>query len=416
VRFILIANGLVNRSGHHYMEARAFKEEAAQHGVECLILAHRDILPELREELHALPLFRYTPYAQPSTKRYRGPWVNFWRLGRSLGKQLLRLPADEITAADLVVCPLTTANELLGMALWLARRPRSQRPRLALNFMIDDISQQLPGSTGTAIRKTSAFFYRGAFSLLRNQLPPNRLLLSAGGTAFAQTMRRILKHPVQLFPLPVQHELPPLPRGPQATDRAPLIVILGHMHLRKGANLVGGIVRDVVQQHATCHFLLQANPRSWEEIWRNEIGPLNTERVLVHRGEMTQEEYQTWLHHADLVLMPYSPAHYTLQTSGVFSEAMALGKPCIVPEGTWLAEMARRNRCGVTIFPCHSVETIATATLGALEELPRLTAAMQAVRSEWRETMGMQAFVKRLLANWCNASAAKSETPHGKPH
>ncbi len=112
---------------------------------------------------------------------------------------------------------------------------------------------------------------------------------------------------------------------------------------------------------------------------------------------MSQEECQSWLQDADLVLMPYSPQHYTLQTSGVFSEAMALGKPCIVPEGTWLADMARRHCRGVTIFKDHSAAAIVDATLQSLDNLPDLTATMEESSTPWRETMGMQAYVRRLL-------------------
>ena len=38
------------------MEARAFKEEVARYGLESTILAHSAILPEIRQELHAITL------------------------------------------------------------------------------------------------------------------------------------------------------------------------------------------------------------------------------------------------------------------------------------------------------------------------------------------------------------------------
>ncbi len=211
--------------------------------------------------------------------------MNFWRLGRSLGKQQLSLPAEQITAADMVVCPLTTANELLGLALCLARRPRQQRPRLALNFMIDDISRPLPGKNRWAVKKTAALLYRCAFSLLRRQIPPERLLLSAGGEAFARTMTGILHHPVAVFPLPVQHDLRPAPRAGRRAGQAPLLVVLGMMRQQKGAHLVGPIVRGLLERTSNCRFLLQANPPKWEELWREEIGPAKDGRLLIHSGE-----------------------------------------------------------------------------------------------------------------------------------
>lgn len=405
MRFILIANGLINRSGHHYMEARSFREEAAQHGIDCLVLAHRDIAPELRGELSALPLFHHSPYAESASRRFWRQLLHFWRLGRSMAQQLLSLQTEQIAADDMVVCPLTKAAEMLGLALWLKRIPRHRRPRLALNFMIDDISRHRPSPHGITTKRLPVLCYRGAFSLLRKACAPDRLLLSAGGDAFAHVMARILKHPVQVFPLPVQHKLPPQPPGEGGPGQGPLIVYLGHMHRRKGAHLVGEIVRRVLVQHSRCRFLLQANPLEWGDLWSEEIGPIGGDRVLIHRGEMGQGDYQSWLHRADLVLMPYVPQHYRLQTSGVFSEAMALGKPCIIPEGTWLAEMARRHYGGVTIFPSHTPAAIADAVLHALDKLADLAVTMATVSRHWRETMGMEAFVQRVLAG----AAGRSE-------
>lgn len=397
------------------MEARAFKEEVARYGLESTILAHSAILPEIRQELDALALFRYTPYVKPSPRKIRGPLADFCRLGLSLRQQLQHVPSALITADAMLVSTLTTANELLGLALWLRQTTHRLRPRLALNFMIDNISRPLPGTSRWEIRKKSALLYRLAFSLLRRQLPSERLHLSAGGETFARTMSEILRYPVAVFPLPVQHELQSVPRSRPPSGGVPLIVVLGMMRPQKGAELVGPVVRGILQRNTRCRFLLQAHPPCWEQVWREEIGPAGAERVLIHRGEMSQEQYQAWLQSADLVLMPYSPAHYLLQTSGVFSEAMAAGKPCVVPGGTWLAAMALRHGGGATIFEHHTTASIIDATLQSLDNLHELTASVAKFSALWRETMGMQAFVQRLLGVADDAAAAGSEPQRPTP-
>ena len=112
---------------------------------------------------------------------------------------------------------------------------------------------------------------------------------------------------------------------------------------------------------------------------------------------MTQEEYQSTMNRADLVLLPYLPSGYTLQTSGVFSEAMAMGKVSISPEGTWMADMILKYKGGGVLYPRHEVGAIAEAILKALEYLPQLTRDMQGISSMWRESMGMKAFLQRIL-------------------
>jgi glycosyltransferase involved in cell wall biosynthesis len=411
MRFILIAHGLIGRTGHHYMEARAFKEEAAKHGLECTILAHRNITPSIRDELGARPLFRFSPYDRPVQQRRIGPLINFPIYAQSMKKQLMSLPPETITASDIMVSTLTRANEMLGFVLWLAQRPREQRPFLAINFMIDDITRPLPGTSRWTVQLISTMLYRFSFTLLRKKLPKDRLLLSAGGDAFARTMSRVLKHPVQSFPLPVQHELPSVEPALLSPGRAPLIVYLGHTQPRKGSDLAGEVVRGVLEQHANCRFLLQANPECWEKRWRDVIGPVGKDRVLIHRGEMNQEEFQNAIGSSDLVLLPYRPERYALQTSGVFSEAMALGKASIVPEGTWMADMARRHGGGAVLFHRHEVGAIVKAGLKALEILPQLTADARRISTVWRETMGMKAFVQRIL----DAAERPGKTSNSQP-
>ena len=209
MRLILLAHGLVDRTGHHYMEALAFKEEAAKHTLDCTILAHRDINPSIRDELDALPLFRHRPYKQLFKRRYLSPLLNFLFFGLAMKNRFLSLPADTITATDILVCPLVTAREMLGLALWLARTPREKHPFVAINFMIDDFSAPFPKTKYRSIKISPARFYRFAFKRLQKELAPDRLLLSAGGNAFAQAMSGILEHLVEAFPLPVQLELLP---------------------------------------------------------------------------------------------------------------------------------------------------------------------------------------------------------------
>ena len=119
-------------------------------------------------------------------------------------KQLLSLPVETITAADILVCPLTRAREMLGLAFWLGRVPRIGHPFLVLNFLVDDISQPFIKTENRTLNIRPARFYQWAFRLLRKKVAPERLLLSAGGSAFAQAMARILSYPVEVFPLPVQ--------------------------------------------------------------------------------------------------------------------------------------------------------------------------------------------------------------------
>ncbi len=57
---------------------------------------------------------------------------------------------------------------------------------------------------------------------------------------------------------------------------------------------------------------------------------------------LTREEYLFYLERSDLVLLPYDPLVYQKGTSGIFVEAVCLGKMPLVKEGSWLAYELRK--------------------------------------------------------------------------
>lgn len=396
MKFVLIAHGLKNRSGHHYMEARSFREEAARHKIKTCILARHDINPPVRDELQAVPLFTKTPYKNLYKRWDYKTLLSFWSYGWRMSRELSSLPADTVCPQDIVVSPLTKAQDLYSMALWLAKLSPRRRPFVAINFMVDDISGHAVTDDRQGFHLTPAKCYRFAFNRLQRLLPRERLLLSAGGARFAHTVSGIIDHPVQLFPLPVQHDLPGTDTMDQADLSSPLIVYLGHMRVEKGADLVGAVIARVLKQHETCRFLLQANPDEWAKEWRVAIGG-TSRRIQMHRGEMSQGEYQEAMKNGHIVLLPYRPECYMLQTSGIFSEAMAMGRVCIIPENTWMADMARSYGEGCVVYDRHDPDCIAEAILTGLENLPRLNKNMLGISRQWKDTMGMKSFVQRIL-------------------
>jgi hypothetical protein len=55
------------------------------------------------------------------------------------------------------------------------------------------------------------------------------------------------------------------------------------------------------------------------------------------KNVLSREEYLKYLMEADLILLPYDPIVYREGSSGIFVEAVCLGKIPVVKEGSWLA-------------------------------------------------------------------------------
>jgi hypothetical protein len=66
-----------------------------------------------------------------------------------------------------------------------------------------------------------------------------------------------------------------------------------------------------------------------------ESFPAEHVRLLTH--SLTPAEYRALVLDADVIVLPYEQSAYQARSSGIFVEALAAGKPVVVPSGTWMA-------------------------------------------------------------------------------
>lgn len=59
--------------------------------------------------------------------------------------------------------------------------------------------------------------------------------------------------------------------------------------------------------------------------------------------------YRKYIEKSSIVVVPYLAPQFTFRTSGIIVDALAAGKPCIVMEGTWLADVVRKHAAGLPI-------------------------------------------------------------------
>lgn len=75
---------------------------------------------------------------------------------------------------------------------------------------------------------------------------------------------------------------------------------------------------------------------------------------------MEDSEYRRILRDADVIVLPYTAPHFSFRTSGIIVDALKARTPCVVIEGTWLANVVRELRVGLVIR-YKSAETIRSA-------------------------------------------------------
>jgi|GEM_PF-1813477 len=397
IRFFLIENGLTDRTGHHYMEALSFRKLAKQLGIQTLVLSNKQVGDDIRDELDAMPLFPSKPYDAASYDPVSGPLESFFLLGNQIAFALNSLGDQGPGFDDILISTVTTQHELLGIAKWLKKRQQNHRPFLAFNFTWDNIT--LPGESRDKLRVNPLVtqLYRFGLKQILAQIPATRILLTTGNPVFSRVMGEILNHTVHTFPLPVCHDFDGEP-VPELDGGTPVVTFLGHMHEGKRPDLIVPLIRKVWKINPDIRFLLHGNPPELAEQWRSELSDsIEAGRIYLASGDVDQETYYRLLSSSDIVFLPYNKNNYRLQTSGVFSEALALGKVTIVPNGTWMSDVLHQKDGGGITFQENSIDAYTRAVISALNSLQTLKIKAQRLAGEWKDNMGMHAFVEKIL-------------------
>ncbi|WP_198371013.1 hypothetical protein, partial [Roseomonas rosulenta] len=127
--------------------------------------------------------------------------------------------------------------------------------------------------------------------------------------------------------------------------------------------------------------------------------------IEVAAGRLAPEAYLDLLRGARIALFPYDPALYRRKSSGVLWEAISLGLPVVVPEGTWLEHEARHWGAGHVAHAAHSAEAIADAFADALPRIAELQARSAEAGARYRAANGAAALIDQVAALWVRHKA-----------
>ena len=227
-----------------------------------------------------------------------------------------------------------------------------------------------------------------------------------GNPKFSGLMTKVLNRKTYSFPLPVCHEIYGDPIHELAGDD-PVVAFLGHNHNGKVSDLIVPTIRRVWQSNPGTRFLLQGNPAELAENWRLEFSEeIKSGCIYLVTGAVDQETYNRYLISSDIIFLPYKEQEYRIRTSGIFSEALSLGKVTVAPDGTWMSDVLQQIDGGGVIFRGQSIESYSRSIISALETLPSLRQKAMRQADEWKDKMGMNAFVEGIIDFYNNGKVA----------
>jgi hypothetical protein len=404
MRVIYADPGLRDNLGHHANSCRAILRELERRGVTVVVLSLTGIIPELQEELHAIPFFRAHTYWQTDGDPISG-WLNCFDTSvRATIEDLNRLQG--VTPDDIVYLNSAQPAQFMALVKWSKSLPVDRRPHIVMEFGTDpgvDVDFGAGDESGKFTLRLRdyrndprAMFYRHAASQLAEPDLARFHMTTFDGAASA-VYALLLGRPVGVLPLPQFAHATVVSR----VGRRPITVsVLGHQRHDKGYHLMPEIARLLLAHEPDIRLLVHNGapdvmPRIQQEMRAHAAVE---SRVTLNEQTAGPELWEDLLRRSDLILCPYEPARFVASYSAVATEALANAIPLVVPANTSLSRLLDRFGGPGTAFESYDSAGIVAATRLALADFDVIAARAEAAAGRWNATMGVGNMVSAVLA------------------
>lgn len=308
-----------------------------------------------------------------------------------------------LTAAqsdDLVLLGTAHGRELLAVQELLNRNPR-EFPTFHLEFR----HPVFQGDPHDPAVRTSAEAERFAafFRTYRQRGETTRIRFHTDTCELATEYAQISGLPFGVLPIPFRSRL--LRESGMAEPDEPLnLTFLGDARDEKGFHWFPELIHRLHGSRVGARqirFRLQATPgvARYNPLSAAALKNLqNQERSLVElpglSGPLTDADYYELLSDAHVVLLPYDRFRYRAASSGTLTEAIAAGKPTVVPDGTWMSAQQPAGS-GATFSDFESFVRAVRYVIDNYDECARFARQAQAT---WRSRHSPSALIESLLA------------------
>lgn len=284
-----------------------------------------------------------------------------WRLlNETYERDLGRLPADVWKRENLIVVPAISQNQIYGLIRYLQSLPPYALPKVVAHLMFTP-SWTPWGSNG----KLGESYYRRAF-LLADKLIGTSLFFTTENDALAEVYRHEFQINTTILPIAL-----PVFWLPQTKAKKVRLGFFGYSKTEKGFHLLPEAIEICRAKQLPVQFVVQIQHSNWEK------ATIAAERQLRRMPDvelidrtMGNSEYAERTNAVDVTLLPYDPERFGPRGSGIFTEAVAAGRPIIAAQGIYAATSIEQGEAEGEIFAPYE----AAALAAAIERLlPRLS-------------------------------------------
>ena len=387
---------LTGEGGHFAGLCRNVTRELRARGISCIVLANREIRPELAAELGAQPFFQAHTWANFSDDPLCGWLVNFERRWQAALADLGRLGG--VSKDDVVHYECGVPSQILALIRWAERFPSpADCPRIVVTLTEHSgalARRREDGSVEWVLGDPQTQLYRYAGLALRPPLA-DRFRFVAFHQASAALYASLLGHPAQVLPLPLDACTASRQRGAAGTLT---VGFLGAQRENKGFHLVPEICERLLQAHPNVKILVQ---NSWGHM-QAQMQALNglagrEPRLRVLWADLAGKQWAELLESVDVVATPYDQAVYASALSGVSMEALMNAIPQAVPRHTAIEAMMLDYGMPGVAFERSEPGPVVDAIGELLRDFaPHAGRALEASR-QWRLRNGAAKFMDEYL-------------------
>ena len=285
---------------------------------------------------------------------------------------------------DHVLLGTAHARETLAVQLVAAQLGAERAPTFHLEFRHslykgEPMQEELEPSQNLRL-------YRACFSLYEQGGRSPKMKFYTDTEELARDYGRVGKVPFGVLPIPFRSELIANPRMPAQALR---LAFLGEARDEKGFHWLPKLIDRLMDDYlrpGRARFLLQAN------VSAPQFNPLSSQiidRLRRYSAEHVElfgldapldpDEYYSLVSRADVVLLPYDRDRYRACSSGALAEAVAGGRPVVVPASSWLSSQIPLG-AGETF---HDFESFVEAVKRVIDNYDAYRSHAEEVRSDW---------------------------------
>lgn len=365
-RIFVVDFDLVGYSGHYFNQVLGFREAARERGLDSHIYVSRSTDPKIAKELNANAILPPPGLWHASKATILEAFADAPRALKPLWEDI---ESASILKQDILVITSARPQVIFGAGQWLATLPDQMRPAVFFRFFRTDFFN----FQSMSFSKT-AWAYHFAARMLTASPGGDKVFLTVNNQKAVQHLDGLTLR--CSFFLPVPKYYGSIVDRSEVCSSEPATI---YVHVNRPdctPELISRVVAAILKSRSDVRFVVRfcgyVFPTSAAQ--ESAAQGFSGYNVDFLPGDQSPVEYLAAIEQADMVLLPYDPAEYRDIVSGIFCEAVAMGKVAIIPAETWMADHIAEGRAAGTLFRTRSVDGIVAAVEEALQERGRLQA------------------------------------------